>query len=1004
MFEDLPAEDSRIIISQSDEYRQMLFDSLDLAIRTDAQFLIFPEYCWPQAWIRDAVDLLREKAHVGMLAILPVEHMTLAEYIDLLRALGVTDAMVAAEEQDARAAAPTHDDEDVIVNAALLVLSGDDGTLHVIPQRKLRPAGLEETALAARFRFAEGTIVRIVAGASATIAVLICFDYIAQDERYGVEPRELLREAELTHLFVPECNPSPLHSFYTSAAFESTGGTELPPVQIFCNVAADAVLPPLERAQFGFSRIIGDLGSVSPSRSDSVVVFEGLLADQKVRSFEQLQQTERTISSRVVRSVYLRPEQTAANILLPPSGSRTSGDPRRGRTNTELQLFRYYGPPASWRAIRSTPKYSRPVLHEVPKDYLVGWELFGAEEHVARFRELLYRHNEPIWITGEGGVGKTAIAARVIAAEAVGNRVIWIDLGQLEHDEGALREALLLSLGGGEALAQQRNRQVEEILVRVRSQVTVIVLDSFERWPQDFPEWLPRIGGWKSRLVITARDRPASRASDPFVFVDRPSLENAARLVRTIAGIPADARSGEILARLTGRLPVGCVWAGQFAKQSPATAELLADELQRENEPLTPLFRALLRDLAPVARKILGILCELPAPVLMRDLRDIAESPQTVVAAAIRTLRERGLLMNLPSAGTRASGLHFRHPFVKEFWRASASPGERREIEEQLLAWCRQAVKTWGGDRNWAGLPELDTRWQNIGFLIRERVAKDADEQRMRLFLELWEGVDTFLWSTRRWRERMELGRTAVSFANALHEPLAKARALYESLAQPEWHLHSNREAAEPLIDEAVGIFRSMDPTPVHLVRAEWYRSRMLLRCRFAEEALVAARYALELAATLPARDGDERDRRHATGLALHGLGNALMELQQFDEAMAAYEQARTCFDETRDREMAAVVARRMGALHLQRGELGAAALALERSMEELRQMRIPLEEAETALFLARLLKEIGDARDARRYLAYAESVLGGLGSVVRNRELDDTKRAVEHSDETPPA
>lgn len=992
-------DDRRIRVKQSPQYHDLLISVLQFSKEADAHFVVFPECAWPIDWAIDVLQWLNDEGRGHTAYVLPFEHLSFEEYDRLMRILCVEDSLRRAELSDVAANAPGVETDDVFVNPLVTLIRTSRG-VQAIPQRKLRPARLEGTAHTGRWRFAGGTETRKLEGnalhGKVTFATMICFDTIAYDQRYSDEPFEIVLDSQPNYIFIPECNPDPLHAAYARSTIRLTGGGQVPPLVCFCNVADGSDIP-ISNARLGLTRIIGELGVVAPDRPLSAVVVDGILTDDEPQSLADIAGTTRVFHDRDIRSLYVRREQTLTLLQPPPVGEHPSKNPTFGSANTTVELYHHLGE-HGWHRFLDIGAPPKPETRlGIPTGYLVRWNLYGVEAARSRLRELLDDITPILWVTGEGGGGKTAVVAHVLKDTAGEQRVVWVDLGQIQHHSDALVEELLTALGRTDALTESHEHRLDVIRQVGGERSTTFVLDSADRWRENsvaLPDWLPEITGWSRRFIITSRYDPVDPAV-PNIPISKLSRANALALISEVAEGIAPPSYSEALARATGNLPLGCVWAGELYRTAPDYALALARKISDEENPLVSLFNACVDGLKPTARDALGVLCSLPAPLTEWDIADILGVSEEAARVSGHVLRDRNLAMYFDPAGNMPRMLHFRHPFVRQFWTA-ANVG--MSYDDQLLSWAERLLAEHGGERNWRGIEPLDLRWKNVGYLLRTKLANASNDAQKGRFLHFWRMVDTFLWTSKKWRERLELGETALRFSIDLNDKRSEGHARYESLAQPKWHMHSNRAEAEPLIDRAIEIFRELGEN-VQLARAMWYRSRMLRACGYANEALEASKEALGIAEAIVSLSPDEeRARTHAIALAHHGIGNALGSLEHGAEALAEYQIARPLFEATHDPEMVAVIDRRIGIVHLEASRFGSAAKELKASVEAFRKMRISLEEAESINFHARALAALGEIDAARAEHAYAEHVLRPLGSDARNRELEETRNYIEGS------
>lgn len=993
---DFASQEGRVRLSRdADDYIQSLYAALDLARIREVTFCVFPEYSWPATEAERLAQAVGDLLD-GSLVIAPFEHLSLSEYENVLVGAGVDSGIVKDEIDDAAASIDFRDR--AIVNACL-VLVKVAGNVLAYPQRKLRPAQLEEEAYSGRWSFVRGRSVRVFRGEGAVaIAVLICFDFIARDPRDDFEPLRDLGAEALTYIFVPECNPRPLHTTYVESLNSLFRAVHPPHAVMFVNVAERTPLA-VEDAQLGFSAVVGRIGDASFD-DDGVVVIDGFVQDRKARSIGDLRNAVPSLPNPEVRTLIVRTEPSVAVVELPRIGGSSSMNVRETRSPTEVSLYRFLGDLGWQRIYRLTPFPSSPKQLGVPRGYVAqDWDLVGVDEARKELINLITRTNDlPVWVTGEGGMGKTALVADTLQELFGEYDVIWIDLGDLEYTEGALRERLLIAFGATMALEKDPVEQFDALRQMINRKPTVLVLDSYDRWRVDaFPGWIAELlTGWMPRIVITSRERPAERsgdvasrrAGDPQIGVRKLSVDEAHTLIEAVSKQAVQREDVEIVTGVTDRSALACVWFGELLRHSPAESEQLIKRLDPAKPGIQAVYDAMLHGVSTEARMLVGVVCQLPAPVAKSDLLRIIGCKSGQLNEAIRELERRSLIME------REGGWQPRHPFVKQYWRQPAGDpreivartAERSRILALVLRWAAKVLDKFGGELNFEGYTFLESRWANLGYLLRQlEDSESIDDQR--LFLQLWDRADTFLWTKARWRERLALGRAAEKISRKLGDQRALGKALYESIAEVLWHLHGPSPQISGYLDEAAELFDKVGDL-VHRARVEWYRSRLLAQRGDLDAAIRAAQSAV----TIAERSGDAR----TIGLAHHGVGNVHRRLGQTRRALEEFEIGRQHFTKANDLEMLAVARRRLGSVRMHEGDLGQALLDLESSTDQLRSLGLPSEAAESAVLHAQVLAKLGEVRDAARERDVAALVLEPLGSSVRNDEIAEVTRLIE--------
>ena len=250
----------------------------------------------------------------------------------------------------------------------------------------------------------------------------------------------------------------------------------------------------------------------------------------------------------------------------------------------------------------------------------------------------------------------------------------------------------------------------------------------------------------------------------------------------------------------------------------------------------------------------------------------------------------------------------------------------------------------------------------------------------------MWRAADYFLWIAGRWRERIRLGTIAEERARAAGFERYQAHALFDSIAETEWHRRWDVHDAEPLLTQAASIYSALGDFK-GASKVEYYRSRLYRRGRRLPESLMIARRAIELAQ----RAGD----RVAEALGHHALGNAFASQRQFDAAREAYHVALPVFAEA-DQEMEAVARRALGQVALEEGDYRTALIELETAFDRFVELEAYVEAAEAGLYHAVVLASLGEIDEARAELGNMADALDRLGSVVRRRDVESARRRID--------
>lgn len=958
-----------------------------------AHVLVFPEYTCPlMAW-PEVLDELRRIPEHGV-CVLPFEHLTLNEFERLIEALPATSEnrdFLKDVLQHIYAGVPSADQSRAIVNVALNIVRAADG-LHFVPQPKLRPAELEETSQLGGV-LVGGVQRNVIVGRDCSFTTVVCFDFVTRDEAHGMSPRDALADCDVHLVFVPECNPNPLHQSYgraISELFLQPKWTSSRATLVFCNVSSGTVVPELADGSFGYSRIVGQLGRVTPSRPFIFTVAEHdtLECDRPASLQHVLDHAER-ISIRPQSTLLFRPHESLIRVRVPTLGLGPSADPTVERTNTEVLVLRR-DPESGWREVRALPEWH--VLQEdaeMPAAFVVREGLIAADDPARKLDELLRGSSGPIWVVGDGGVGKTALVATVLDEAVVRPktaRIVWVDMAAVGSSAHDVAEALLTVIGKPGALSEPLEAQWKILTSFFKEVPSVLVLDSLERWSgTEVPAEVLAFHQWPSRVLLTSRREPEQLADGVILRLEPLAPGPAADLVQRVAGRPIPADDVAALYGCLQGSPLACVWVGGVLSvegSAQSAAGLWAALRGGRIRSLEDLFDWCLTGLTDEDLKVLGMLCEVPAPVSVEDLANTLQTPPEVAVASLERLQQRNLVM---TTGVRNLEVHTRHPFVRLFWERVRTE-VHQEVWRALVRATESNLAAHGGDRNWRGFILLRRKWPNIRHVLNKLAAATSSSDRLK-FLELWRAADYMLWAIGLWRERVNMGSTALNIATELGARHHEAHALYDAIAETSWHLKGDSAVAEEQLTRAAEIYSELGER-AQMARVEYYRGRLQRHSLDFARAVETSEHAVALArsALEPA----------ILGASLNGYGNALRAVGRWDAAMDAYAEALPALQLAGDEELVAVVSRNRGRVALDLRRPAEALRHLESAMDDFRGLELEIEAAETAIFHARALAELGECIEAESELNGAANRLVALGSRARERDVEEAREHIK--------
>jgi tetratricopeptide (TPR) repeat protein len=612
---------------------------------------------------------------------------------------------------------------------------------------------------------------------------------------------------------------------------------------------------------------------------------------------------------------------------------------------------------------------------------LVDGGLVGASSIREELNRALAESAAPVWVCGQGGVGKTAVVAALLqeVSQTGTAGVLWVDLAEVDADDGALREHLLLKLGLSAGLREDSDSQWQLIRTEVGRRSTVLVLDSRELWKVEaLPSEILALHAWPSRVVITARNRPM-QGSTSFAILDVPRLDTDGAISLIRRGAPPDVSSETVatLASFAFGSPLACTWiGGALASRSKRLLQVDQVEGAAEEGALRTIFAEITKELSSAEHEVLLILSCLPSSIAEDELAEISGLQVDRVRSAIDELRSRHLVL---ARARQLQGVHAAHPFVRQFVVGWSS---RAQVQQKLHNWADRKLQELGGDRNWGGYPKLGELWANVGSVVKVTASENPTA-----FLRLWRRADYFLWSTGRRRERERLGLMAIDLARQADEREHLVHALYDSVAECRWHGSGTQADCKALLDEAEEVASATPEDAKLKAMIACYRARMYRHFDKLDEALSAGQQAVALAT----EHGDEL----VIGLCENALGNALRSRREFEMAMTHFQAAGICFANVAEMEMEAIVFRNQGRCLMRMGEKGLAIAKFESSVQLLRDLHLHVECAEVALDHAAALADLGENDEAAAEALDARELFADLGALHLIRDADELLRRV---------
>ena len=319
--------------------------------------------------------------------------------------------------------------------------------------------------------------------------------------------------------------------------------------------------------------------------------------------------------------------------------------------------------------VRTGPTSTERILHNLPSPEFDETGLLGRERQIKEIVRLLKRRREPITLTGEGGIGKTALALEVCYRladdpEPPFEAILWASLKSkqltpagVKELSNSIRDIAGVTRALGQRIDQTFQGSVGELAAALGEMTTLVVIDNLETNlgddVVDLYDTLPET----VTFLFTSR-RGVGRIERP-VPVGPLEEESAEQLFRKFARSRGQSELADLPpAVLDDRLrqlrnsPLAIRWyiLSLEAGKTPT------DTLRNQDELLRFCVGNVVDDLSTDERLLLDVLRVLDRPVSFDELAVISEMDIGTLRRGAESLRQASLLVHSHLADGDESG------------------------------------------------------------------------------------------------------------------------------------------------------------------------------------------------------------------------------------------------------------------------------------------------------------------------------------------------------------
>lgn len=523
-----------IVQQQVDSLWRRLCSAFELFCDTNAHFYLTPEYTLPFARLDGFIKRFEQQATNNSVCCVPVEHLTLDRLAIIAERFGIArDELNQLFGVDlSKVGKYTRS----IFNVAVIAIKDTTGKSNFFLQPKLFPAVFEESRYIPGYSFQGGRAITVFQSASVSFAVSICFDWIGWGQKIPNALIEWLAHPgnRLDLLFVLQVNPTPQHRDFERALYHFANNPVCRHTTVFyVNCDSDSVLKTDEGSRIqGFNRtaIVSKfkLDYTNEYRVESTLeVPKDKFVEKEILQLDRFQRM--VLLERGERVVWLRtrPLHNWTDGASYPRTNDLKLFSFRGKSLVDLSVRVIYEQRAISNTLPELPSgIYRPITVTKPPIF------FGRKDELSYVTNFLKGRGRRLLISGEPGIGKSALAQYAVASVLESDRDrfsagLWFSSRDRQLDIKNFLNQLTVDLNYPylQQLDEVEQRsEIKHLLRKVLRRKALIVIDNYETiTDSDLIEFIDDLAQ-ESKVILTSR--PGPRANK-FVLYRLPPLNKA---------------------------------------------------------------------------------------------------------------------------------------------------------------------------------------------------------------------------------------------------------------------------------------------------------------------------------------------------------------------------------------------------------------------------------------------------------------------------------------------